>query len=266
MIGGTGSPEGDNLLETCYGGLEPFLELFSSGSAAGGFLTSGGVSASIIPEAPERSLFNAVVFDRQRPAELPDALAAIEAEIERLGINACGVWAVEGDVEAEAAIVAAGFELDSTPRAMGASIDELDLSAAVDRTLTEWDMDSVSMLNEKSYDLDEGEFAAVLAQVAKVPNVHCFIAHDDGAAAACVMTLHTERDDCTVYMVATDPARRRSGHASRAMTAALRHAKEAGCVTTTLQATKHGAPLYERLGYRDLGLAVNLWEKRKKSA
>jgi hypothetical protein len=38
-------------------------------------------------------------------------------------------------------------------------------------------------------------------------------------------------------------------------------AREAGCETSTLQATAAGRPVYERLGYQDLG-ALQMWEFR----
>jgi hypothetical protein len=44
---------------------------------------------------------------------------------------------------------------------------------------------------------------------------------------------------------------------------ALCDARERGCTTTSLQATARGKPVYERLGYRDIG-AVHMWERRKR--
>ena len=38
-------------------------------------------------------------------------------------------------------------------------------------------------------------------------------------------------------------------------------AREGGCETSTLQATADGRPVYERLGYEDLG-ALQMWELR----
>jgi hypothetical protein len=38
-------------------------------------------------------------------------------------------------------------------------------------------------------------------------------------------------------------------------------ARERGRRTSTLQATKLGAPIYERVGFADLG-ALQMWEKR----
>ena len=43
---------------------------------------------------------------------------------------------------------------------------------------------------------------------------------------------------------------------------ALRAAADDGLETTTLQATKLGYPVYEKLGYRDLGSA-QMWERRR---
>jgi hypothetical protein len=45
------------------------------------------------------------------------------------------------------------------------------------------------------------------------------------------------------------------------VTQALLGASERGCETSTLQATKMGKPIYERMGYRDLG-PLHMWERR----
>ena len=44
---------------------------------------------------------------------------------------------------------------------------------------------------------------------------------------------------------------------------ALRDARERGCRTSTTQATAMGRPIYERIGYRDLG-PVHMYERREK--
>ena len=46
------------------------------------------------------------------------------------------------------------------------------------------------------------------------------------------------------------------------MRRALAAGREDGAEVTTLQATKLGRPVYEKLGYRALG-AVEMWERRK---
>lgn len=71
-------------------------------------------------------------------------------------------------------------------------------------------------------------------------------------------------DDCGIFWVATDPVFQGRGFAKAAMTAALKGAVEDGFHTTSLQASKAGAPLYRHLGYEDLGRSVNLWEHRVK--
>jgi predicted acetyltransferase len=49
------------------------------------------------------------------------------------------------------------------------------------------------------------------------------------------------------------------------MRQALSEAAERGCETSTLQATKLGRPVYERVGYEDFG-ALQMWEYREKSS
>ena len=57
-------------------------------------------------------------------------------------------------------------------------------------------------------------------------------------------------------------AARGRGLATSLMRRALADARERGCTTTTLVATKMGHPVYARLGYRDLG-RVQMWERRR---
>jgi hypothetical protein len=48
------------------------------------------------------------------------------------------------------------------------------------------------------------------------------------------------------------------------MRRALWDAAGRGCETSTLQATKLGRPVYERVGYEDFG-ALQMWEYRENS-
>jgi hypothetical protein len=48
------------------------------------------------------------------------------------------------------------------------------------------------------------------------------------------------------------------------MRRALADGRERGCEVTTLQATKLGRPVYERLGYRGFG-TIEMWERRRAS-
>jgi GNAT superfamily N-acetyltransferase len=64
-----------------------------------------------------------------------------------------------------------------------------------------------------------------------------------------------------VQFVATHPDARGQGLAIGLMRQALRAARERGCTTTTLESTKLGRPVYERLGYRPLG-TLGMWELR----
>ena len=62
--------------------------------------------------------------------------------------------------------------------------------------------------------------------------------------------------------VATLPEARNRGIATGLMAHALRNARDDGFRTTTLQSTKLGRPVYEKLGYRDFG-AAHMYERRK---
>jgi ribosomal protein S18 acetylase RimI-like enzyme len=78
---------------------------------------------------------------------------------------------------------------------------------------------------------------------------------------ACVASLYHE-GDCAIWNVGTREAARGRGLATGLMRQALLDAREAGCETTSLQATQMGRPVYERLGYRPLG-PLDMWERRR---
>lgn len=249
-------------VETCYRGIEPFVRLFATGGDGAQLLELDSAVGSIVPASPKRSLFSTLVFDRAKPEKLASTLPRFISAVDEAGVEASSIWIIEGDEHAEAIAARHGYSIDSTPRAMGAQISAIDLESELGDVIHAWDMATVGELNERAYELPQGQFSDVLGNLPETANFHCFIARADGRSVASVVTLLTDDGDCAVYFVATDPEHRRAGHARRAMTAALGHARDEGCATTTLQATKHGAPLYALMGYADLGVAANLWERR----
>jgi GNAT superfamily N-acetyltransferase len=220
-----------------------------------------GALSSIVPAIPQASLFNSTIYDRDDPATLDTALTAAEPEYVAAGTKAWGAWILDGDSEAQRIATQHGMRLDSQPRAMGAELSALDLSAD-DSCVTEcWDMPTAAKLNELGYAVPEGMFAAV-GLVDQPQGARCFIAEHDGRAVASVVSF-ANGDDCGIFWVATDPVVQGRGFARAAMTAALKRAIDEGFTTTTLQSSKAGAQLYLRLGYQDLGRTVNLWQHRE---
>ena len=68
--------------------------------------------------------------------------------------------------------------------------------------------------------------------------------------------------NCEIDGVATVPEARRRGISGALLGHALADAADRGVDTTTLVATAAGRPVYERLGYRALGV-LELWELRR---
>ena len=63
------------------------------------------------------------------------------------------------------------------------------------------------------------------------------------------------------WLVATDPAARGQGLCGELMRTALRDAREAGAMTTSLEGSAMGEPVYAALGYETLG-RLALYERR----
>jgi ribosomal protein S18 acetylase RimI-like enzyme len=220
----------------------------------------GGVQAALTPARPERSIFNAVVYDDA--AALEAALPTLAAAYDGAGVRAWTVWVHPGDRAAAAALEAAGHMLDASPALMAAPLDELDLEPRVELDLDpEPTFAAAARLNDASYGIpEEASFAAALVDVSDSA-ARLYIARHEGRPAATVLA-RPEARDCGIYFVATAPEAQGRGLCSELLRQALRDAREGGCTTTSLEATKRGEPVYARLGYRALG-NLEMWERRR---
>lgn len=220
----------------------------------------GGVLACLTPAAPDRSLPNAVLYDD------PGAVGAQHGELARLyadaGVRAWTVWVQPGDDVLADALAAAGHAADGTPMRMAASLAEIDLSVPAPeglRRVDDWRL--VGALNDAAYGVTglEAAFAGFPADGAEG-----WIAEVGGEAAATVSTMRHE-DDVYVLFVATRPDHRGGGLCRGLLCHALREAAAAGAITTSLEGSPMGEPIYTRMGYRALG-RFGLWELRDNSA
>jgi GNAT superfamily N-acetyltransferase len=110
---------------------------------------------------------------------------------------------------------------------------------------------------ERSYGFPAGMYAGGFP---KLPDVRCYLAREEGEPVGVVMANDLE-GDCGIFLVGTVPEARGHGISTRLMRRALADAASRGCTISTLQASAMGHPVYQRLGYRDLGRA-QLWELR----
>jgi GNAT superfamily N-acetyltransferase len=227
---------------------------------SGSLIELDGVIAAISPEVAGRSVFNSVAYTD------PAALAAHYEEIAAAYAEAgCAwtVWVRPDDSETAAMLEHSGHRLDAQPRAMGAelaAVEEPDLDA-VERG--QGSPEEMFAVNDRAYGWAEGTWRAGLSAL---PDP-CFIyiaRVEDEPASTVLTTDHRGLDgslDCSVWCVGTLEAARGRGLAGALMRRAMFDARRRGCATTTLQATRLGRPVYERVGYRDFG-PLQMWELR----
>jgi GNAT superfamily N-acetyltransferase len=233
------------------------IRLFGVGSGAH-VRTWPGVVASVSPRVPDRSLFNSIAH------ESVDALVAVYDEARDgyadAGVRAFTDWVAPGDDASARELAARGHVLDASPRAMAAPLADVTLPAPGD---LDWratdDLALIGRINDAAYGLPPS-FERGLAT--PPPRWYAYVARVASADAACLMVYESAAGDAGLCAVATLPAAQGRGLASRLFAVALDAARSRGAVTTSLQASKAGAPVYARLGYRDLG-AMQMWERRE---
>jgi GNAT superfamily N-acetyltransferase len=234
-----------------------FSELVAQASPDARLVELGDVRACLVPSLPDRSFPNAVTYDRAD--ELTAALPALAALYADAGVRAWTVWVPHDDDAAREALGKAGHVLDAAPTEMGAPLSEVDLEPR-----QELDLDPVAAfreivaINERAYARPDA-FSPGFAGF-PIEHAHVYVARWADVPAACVVAID-ERDDCGIELAATVPEAQGNGLCSELIRLALRDARTRGCETTTLEGTAAGAPVYRRLGYRDLG-ALEMWERR----
>jgi GNAT superfamily N-acetyltransferase len=236
-------------------GMQAAFASFARSSGAQ-LLELDGVQAVVNPAVRERSVFNSVVYLD------PDALAAARDELAAAYAGAgCAwtVWVPERDDGTARLLEAAGHTLDAQPRAMGTKLDQVtepDLSE-LDWT-AEGDPAEMASLNDSAYGYEPGTWVRGTGR--EPDGMRVYMARLDGKPAATVGSRDVD-GDCTIWNVATAEWARGRGLSTALMHKAIFDAAQRGCPTSTLQATKLGAPVYRRCGYEDLG-GLGMWEFR----
>lgn len=221
------------------------------GPGSRGVEVEDGLFASVVPSTPDVSVTNSVLYaDPERVLERHDDLLAL---YDRAGCRAWTVWVRPGDDALVDALLDRGHRLDATPALMAGVLADMDLEprAALDLE-PEPGFAAFGPINEAAYGAPAGAFRRAFAQAPAGVELRPLVARLDGRPAACAAWLPTDEGDCAIQMVATLPEAQGRGLASGLLRAALRRARAAGCTTTTLEGSRAGASVYERLGYRTL--------------
>jgi GNAT superfamily N-acetyltransferase len=243
---------------------ETFAAAFAASAASvedGRVLEPVGIFAAVNPAVSERSVFNSVLYESHDA--LASALDDLAAAYDEEGIQAWTVWVPEADRASARLLEEAGHVLDATPSAMVLDLDEMPEPDPGD---LDWDaeatIEQVCAINDRAYGYEDGTFARGMGNMPE--GVMRFYRARLGSKLASVVGTLELDGDCGIYWVATLPEARGRGLTSRLMHVALEEGRERGCDISTLQATKLGRPVYEALGYRDVG-TLEMWERRRPS-
>jgi GNAT superfamily N-acetyltransferase len=250
----------EELLARMAGSIQSWQRALGSAAEGGQVVEIGEVVGSIVPIAASRSILNAAAG----PLGMTFDVALIEqlaARYQAAGASAWGVWLHEEDAVGCALLERTSLRIDSRPRAMAIELDGFRPAGAPEsiNVATTTDLAVVAEPLSAGYGFPPELLTRGLPDLLRF--VEASVAWIDGVPAAAALVAR-DGDDAGVFMVATAPEFRGRGAAGAVMANALLHARENGCVTSTLQASVMGQPVYARLGYQDLG-AYLLWEHRE---
>ena len=136
---------------------------------------------------------------------------------------------------------------------------------ALDAQGLDWDARAtpadLARINDLAYGFEKPTFGAALTSLPADLPLRLYQARVDGEPASVLGTLDVG-DDCGILLVATLKGHRGRGLSRRLLHVALAEARQRGLRTSSLQATKLGYPVYERLGYEAI-CPLQMWERRK---
>jgi GNAT superfamily N-acetyltransferase len=234
------------------------VEAFGSAHSDSVLIRHPGLLAAVVPSSPQRSFFNSAFYSD--PETLSAEIDALAGAYDSHGVEAWTVWVPDEDRDSARMLAARGHVLDASPRAMAMELSdlgpELPAPGGVEPGLI--DASTCASLNDRAYGFGPDGFAA---GIAGETSIHWHGAFTGGEPLGCVGTIAIG-DDCLITGVATPPEYRGRGIASWLVRSSLAGAREQGMTTASLQASRAGASIYERLGFRDLGF-LEMWELRR---
>jgi ribosomal protein S18 acetylase RimI-like enzyme len=238
-----------------------FFRGISEAAEGAWFLELDGVVAAVNPRVPERSLPNSVIYADE--ASLERALPELARVYDDAGVLAWTVWVPAHHQRTRQMLAEAGHVQDANSAAMLASLDEVESPRDDDpQPESEPRMEDVGRINDLAY--GTGDAFQRMTGTGPADPTWTYVACADGEPASVVVSQDLD-GDCSIYCVATLPEARGRGLAAGLMRRALADGRERGCEVSTLQATKLGEPVYERLGYRSFG-TIPMWERRRSAA
>ncbi len=239
--------------------LKAFVALLGRAATTSSVLEYPGIVASLVPDTPERSIFNSVVYDHLD--QFNNVYFDLDRHYVRAGVRAWTVWLMPGADDAAHVLAQHGHKFDGAPVAMARAIDNFtfEIPARFDWAPTK-NLGTVATLNEEAYGLRGSSFRAALRRVDD-PDARFYIARVAGEPMSSVMLLE-KNGNCGVYCVATLPSAQAQGLSSTLIAIALDEARQRGCTTATIQAMPMSYTVLRKLGFHDLG-KMALWELRR---
>jgi len=239
-------------------GIREEVAAFGSGAPDSRLIHRHDLLASVTPATPERSLFNSVFYSD--PAALIAIIDRLADAYDAAGVRAWTVWVPDSDRATAEMLAARGHVLDAAPRAMALELIDLGPEPphpdGIERR--PGNAATAALLNDRAYGYGPGGFRSAIGERTSIRWHGAFAG---GEQVSCVGEIEVG-DDCLITGVATPPEHQRRGIAGWLAWKVLDDARAAGLRTGSLQASKAGAPLYERMGFADHGF-IEMWELRQ---
>jgi GNAT superfamily N-acetyltransferase len=237
-----------------WAGIVAQVRLFGAHSPGATLVERDGMVASVMPTAPASSLLNVALA--VEPETTPAGLSELAEAFRQGGAAKWGLWIdAENDAAAEVA-QKQGMALDSHPAAMAADLGDLPFDDAP--ACVAVDLATVGRVNDLAYGYEPPKLGPPVQ--ALPDSVLTYGAEHDGTTASVAMAFDVGTDTA-VWFVATLPQARRQGLGSAILRRILLDARERGQLTASLQASRLGQPLYERVGFASVG-TLHLYEER----
>ncbi len=164
-------------------GVRDEVEAFGSASADSFLIRHDGLTASVVPASPQRSLFNSVFYDD--PAVLAEHVEELGQAYDSNGVRAWTVWVPDEDRDSAELLGGLGHVLDAAPRAMAMELadlcDEPVAPAGIARLAG--DPEIAADLNDRAYGYGTDGFRAGLAGPSAI-RWHCAYAGEEPRAGA----------------------------------------------------------------------------------